>query len=253
MLRYTIALIVCVFLSLLISAQRDVTKGIIGTPYVGVHFGMNIPGGAFAERYGFTSNLGGVAGYKTKKNWIYAADGNFIFGNKIHIEGLLDNLRDEAGTITNSSGSPAEILFFVRGFNINAMVGKVIPIWSPNDNSGLMIQLGAGYLWHRLRIESQQDEVPQIEEENLKGYDRLTIGFNTTQFIGYNFMANQGVYNFYGGFYFQQGFTQDQRDIFWDKPNEFVSKDIRIEYQFGFKVGWLVPVYKRQPKEFYFD
>jgi len=66
-------------------------------------------------------------------------------------------------------------------------------------------------------------------------------------------MANQGVYNFYGGFYFQQGFTQDQRDIFWDKPNEFVSKDIRIEYQFGFKVGWLVPVYKRQPKEFYFD
>jgi hypothetical protein len=238
---------------LMVNGQRDVTKGVIGTPYVGVHFGMNTPRGDFAERYGFNSHMGAIAGYKTKRNWIYALDGNFMFGNKIRVEGLLDNLKDANGNITNSSGTPAQILFFLRGFNVNAMVGKVIPILSPNDNSGLMIQLGAGYIWHRIRIESQEDEVPQIEEENLKGYDRLSIGVNTTQFIGYNFMANQGVYNFYGGFYFMQGFTKDQRDVYWDKPNELVSKDLRFEFQFGFKVGWLVPVYKRQPKEFYFD
>jgi len=249
-----IGLISCLcFIPLFGISQRDVTQGVIGTPYVGVHFGMSIPGGDFAERYGFTSQMGGVAGYKTKKNWIFAADGNFMFGNRILIEDMLDNLKDDAGNITNSSGAPAEILFFLRGFNINAMVGKVIPILSPNDNSGVMLQFGVGYLWHRIRIESQQDEVPQIEDINLKGYDRLTIGINTSQFIGYNFMANQGVYNFYGGFYFQQGFTRDQRDVFWDRPNEQVSKDIRFEFQYGFRVGWLIPVYKRQPKEFYFD
>jgi hypothetical protein len=233
--------------------QRNVRDQVIGTPYVGVHYGLNLTGGALAERYGFNNHLGGIAGYKTNKNWIFAGDGNFMFGNEIRIDGVLDNLRDSQGTITNSSGGPAMILLFLRGFNMNATVGKVIPVLSPNPNSGIMFQFGVGYTWHRLRIESQEDEVPQLQEDYLKGYDRLTIGMNTSQFVGYNFMANQGIYNFYAGFYFQQGYTRDQRDLFWDMPEVPVSKDIRREFLYGFKIGWLVPVYKRQPKDFYFD
>jgi hypothetical protein len=246
-------LVIFLTLSLAVIAQRDVSKQAIGTPYVGVHFGMNLTGGDLSERYGFSNHLGAIAGYKTKGNWLLAADGNFMFGNDIRVEGILDNLRDAQGTITNSSGAPAQVLMFLRGFNVNATLGKVIPVWSPNPNSGIMVQFGVGYLWHRIRIETQEDEVPQLQDEYLKGYDRLTIGLNTSQFIGYNFMANQGVVNFYAGFYFQQGFTRNQRDLFWDFPDQPVSQDIRNEYQYGFKIGWLVPVYKRQPKDFYFD
>lgn len=234
-------------------AQRNIRDKVVATPYVGVHYGMNLTGGDMANRYGYNSHLGGIAGYKNAQNWIFAADGNFMFGNQIRIDGLLENLRDSQGDITNTSGGPAMILLFLRGFNINATVGKVIPVWSPNPNSGIMIHCGVGYSWHRLRIESQEDEVPQLENDYLKGYDRLTIGVNTSQFIGYNFMASQGVYNFYAGFYFQQGFTRNQRDVFWDLPDQPVSMGIRNEFLYGFKVGWLIPVYKRQPKEYYFD
>ena len=66
-------------------------------------------------------------------------------------------------------------------------------------------------------------------------------------------MADQGIYNFYAGFYFQQGFTRNQRSQFWDKPNETVSQDIRLDLMYGFRVGWLIPIYKRQPKDFYFN
>ena len=242
----------CFLMSFFVSGQRDVSKA-IGTPYVGIHYGLNWTGGELAERYGLTSALGSHAGYKTKRNWIYGIDGNFFFGNDVKIEGLLQNLRDKEGHIMNTSGTPAIVLFFNRGFNVNLSVGKILPLLNPNPNSGVMIQLSAGYLLHKLRIESQEDEVPQIEGEYLKGYDRLTIGANTSQFLGYNYMADRGILNFYGGIYFQQGFTVNQRDLFWDHPNDKVSKDLRIEHMIGFRLGWLIPIYKREPKDYYFN
>jgi hypothetical protein len=234
-------------------SQRDVSEEIIGTPYCGIQYGLNGTGGDLAERYGLTNSLGAFAGYKTKKNFIFGLDGNYLFGNDIKIDGILSTLYDEAGSITNSSGGPAIVLLFNRGFHVNATIGKVFPILSPNPNSGIMVQLSAGYLWHRIRIETQEDFVPQLQGEYRKGYDRLTIGANTAQFLGYSFMADQGIYNFYAGFYFQQGYTRNQRSQFWDKPNETVSQDIRLDLMYGFRVGWLIPIYKRQPKDFYFN
>ncbi|WP_107038344.1 hypothetical protein [Brumimicrobium mesophilum] len=233
-------------------AQRDVSES-IGTPYIGIHYGGNWTGGDLADRYGFTNSLGSHAGYKTKKNWIYGIDGNFFFGDNILIDGLAQNLQDKNGQVFNSSGSPATVLLFNRGFNINASVSKIFPVLSPNPNSGIMLQLSAGYLWHKLRIESQEDEIPQLQGDYLQGYDRLTTGANTSQFIGYNFMANRGIFNFYAGIYFLQGFTVNQRDVFWDHPDEKVSKDLRIENMTGFRFGWLIPIYKRETKDYYFN
>ena len=233
-------------------AQREVTEA-IATPYIGIHYGPNWTGGDLADRYGFTNALGSHAGYKTKKNWIFGVDGNFFFGNDIKIDGIVQNLKDDKGQILNTSGTPSILLLFNRGFNINASVSKIFPVLSPNPNSGIMLQFSAGYLWHKLRLETQNDEVPQLEGEYLKGYDRLTIGANTSQFIGYSYMADRGILNFYGGVYFQQGYTVNQRDIFWDHPNEKVSKDLRIEHMFGLLVGWLIPIYKREVKDFYFN
>lgn len=245
-------LILALTFGLTIQAQRDVSKS-ISTPYIGIHYGANWTGGDLADRYGFTNSIGSHAGYKTKRNWVYGVDGNFFFGDSVKIEGLLQNLKDQKGQIMNTSGTPAIVLLFNRGFNVNASVSKIFPIWSPNPNSGIMVQLTAGYLWHKLRIETQEDEVPQLEGEYLKGYDRLTTGVNTSQFLGYNFMADRGIWNFYGGVYFQQGFTVNQRDLFWDHPNERVSKDLRIEHMIGLRVGWLIPIYKRQVKDYYFN
>ncbi|RFC53636.1 hypothetical protein [Brumimicrobium aurantiacum] len=238
--------------SFTIHAQRDVEEA-ISTPYISIQYGANWTGGDLADRYGFTNSLGSHAGYKTKNNWIYGIDGNFFFGNDVKIDGLVQNLMDEQNQIMNTSGTPAKVLLFNRGFNINFAVSKIFPVLSPNKNSGIMLQLSAGYLWHKLRLETQEDEVPQLENEYLKGYDRLTTGVNTSEFIGYSFMADRGIYNFYAGFYFQQGFTKNQRDIFWDHPNERASKDLRIEHMYGFKVGWLIPIYKRQVKDYYFN
>lgn len=252
-LNITLSLTCCLlFISSYTFCQRDVSEA-IATPYIGIHYGANLPGGELAERYGFINSVGTHIGYKTKKNWIFGIEGNLLFGNNVKIEGVLQNLIDDHQQIINSSGAPASVGTFFRGFNVNAVFSKVIPVWGPNPNSGIIVQLGGGYLWHKMKIDALDDEVPQVQGEYTKGYDRLTIGVNTTQFIGYNYMANRGIVNFYAGFYFMQGFTKNQRDVFWDHPNEQASKKIRIEHLFGIKVGWLVPIYKRQAKDFYFN
>jgi hypothetical protein len=237
----------------IVFGQRNVKDDIISTPLVGVHYGGNNTSGDLADRYGFLNHIGIMAGNKSNKNWFVGMDANFMFGNKIRETGLFDHLVDSYGNITDINGDIGQVYVYARGVNVNFTVGKIIPVFSPNKNSGLLLQTGVGYLLHRTRIETQEQVIPQIELDYKKGYDRLTIGPNVHQFIGYSFMANGGYYNFYAGFYAQQGFTKNQRTIFFDQPDIPVSKDVRLDVQYGFRLGWYIPFYKRKPKDFYID
>ena len=144
-------------------------------------------------------------------------------------------------------------MVYARGLNVNLAVGKVFPVLSPNKNSGIFVHAGVGYLAHRMRVETQEQVIPQLELDYKKGYDRFTAGPNAHQFLGYAFMSNAGFLNFYGGFYIQEGFTQNKRTIFFDQPTIPVSSETRLDFQYGVKVGWFIPFYKRQPKEFYYN
>ena len=239
--------------SALMFAQRNVKDSIIGTPWVGVQYGANWTSGDLADRYGFMNHIGFMAGYKTNKNWFFGVDANFMFGNDVRMTGLFDHLTDSQGTITDVNGDIGQILVYARGMNANLTVGKVIPVLSPNKNSGIFIHAGLGYLLHRMRIETQDQVIPQLELDYKKGYDRLTIGPNLHQFVGYAFMANSGFLNFYGGMYIQEGFTQNKRTLFFDQPNTPVPTETRLDIQYGLKAGWFIPFYKRQPKDFYYN
>jgi len=253
MIQRLLALIFCIGSVFAVSAQRNMKDSVIGTPWVAVHYGANWTGGDLADRYGFLNHVGAVAGYKTSRNWFFGVDGNFIFGDKVRMTGIFDNLTDSYGNITDVNGNIADVMVFARGFNVNLAVGKIIPVTSGNKNSGIFIHAGGGYLLHKMRIETTHQVVPPIELDYKKGYDRLSVGFNTHQFAGYAFISPKGLISFYGGFYAQQGFTKNQRDIFFDQPDVPVSKALRTDLQYGLKVGWFIPIYKRQPKDFYFN
>jgi hypothetical protein len=176
-----------------------------------------------------------------------------MFGNQTRMTGLFDQLVDENGNITDINGDIAMVLVYPRGVNTNFSFGKLFPVLSPNSNSGILFHVGAGYLLHRLRIETNDQVVPTLELDYKKGYDRLTTGINFHQFLGYSFLANSGAWNFYGGFYFQQGLTRNRRTIFFDQPDVPVSTKTRLDVQYGFRVGWYIPFYRRMPKDYYID
>ena len=63
------------------------------------------------------------------------------------------------------------------------------------------------------------------------------------------FLNNKGTINFYFGFEFIQGFTQNRRDFNFDTMEKDDKK--RNDFLNSFKVGWIFPLYKRAPQKYY--
>ena len=104
---------------------------------------------------------------------------------------------------------------------------------------------------HKIRIESIYDAVPQLEGDYRHGYDHLTMGFATKQFVGYLFQHNTRFLNFYAGFEFMQGFTYNVRNYNFDIQGP--DPGMKLDFMYSFKFGWMIPVYKRLPREVYYD
>jgi hypothetical protein len=255
MMKKNFNLILIFLLPLFAMGQRNMIDSIVPTPLLGVQYSGTWSGGDLKERFGYFNHIGVAAGYKFKQNWYAGISGDFMFGasNKIKREDLFHHLVDSYGNFTDQNGDIGTVLTFARGVHVEAEGGKVIHQLGHNKNSGLFLKLGVGYLNHRIRIESNDHVVPLIEKDYRKGYDRLTTGVNLSQFVGYLFMADNNWLNFYAGFYISEGLTKNRRPLFWDQPETPVSTKTRFDLMYGFKFGWLIPVYKRAPKNYYYN
>jgi len=201
--------------------------------------------------WGWNNQVGLDLGWKMKNNLYLGLDGGFVFGNQLQDSSIFDGIYNSGGTITGWAGNYADVLFFMRGMSAHIDIGYVWSKLGHNPNSGLWIKLGAGYFMHKIHIESLYDDVPQLEGEYRKGYDRLTMGFSTKQFLGYLYQSDKTFLNFYFGVEFVQGWDKNIRTYNFDLggPDTELKKDLMISPKFG----WLIPIYKRTPKEFYFD
>ena len=67
-------------------------------------------------------------------------------------------------------------------------------------------------MYHKIFIETITVAIPQLNEELLKGYDRLSGGIVTKQFIGYFYFSKKNNIRFFFGIESVQGFTKDLRE-----------------------------------------
>jgi hypothetical protein len=100
-----------------------------------------------------------------------------------------------------------------------------------------------------VRIHNPGNTAYQLLGDYKKGYDRLNAGIALNASLGYTYFSNNRLVNFYAGFEFIQSWTQNKREYFFDTGK---MENISYSTQFyGFKVKWMIPLYKRAPKEFY--
>lgn len=251
-MRKGLAILFCALHAVSVVAQRNVKDDIIRTPMVGLHYTAVFPMMDLAERYGYLNQVGATLGYKTKRNWVFGVEGNFLFGNDIKNDSLLNHLMDDKGNITEVGGGIAVVQLFSRGFNVNAHAGKIIHQLGPNPNSGVYVSFGIGYMLTKIRIETTHDVVPLIETDNKRGYDRQAVGLSTHQFIGYSQISSRNSLHFYAGFYANQGFTRFSRSYFYDTGMPS-NQSLMYDFQLGIRAGWYVPIYKRKAKKIYFN
>ncbi len=217
---------------------------------IGFTGGFDLPGADLNRQFGWSNTIGGSFMYKTNKNWLFSLNGDFIFGQNVEIvDQLFKEIGTSGGHIIDEGGIYTDISILERGMTADISVGKLFPVLSPNKNSGIVITLGLGYMYHKIRLEQNENAAPQISGDYAKGYDRLAGGLMFTEFIGYHFYGNNNTVNFYAGFEFHQGLTQALRP--WNFDEMKPPKSNRLDLLNGFKVGWIIPLGKQTNRKSY--
>ncbi len=235
----------------LVKSQASIRDSSIFITEVKMSYAVQLPGGDMAKRFGFNSGVGLFVNLKTQSNWMFGLEGTFFFGNKVKERSVLDPLRTPEGEIIDMNGEFADVLMLERGFTVTGTVGYLLPVWGPNPNSGILFKLGGGLMQHKIRLEANRNDVPQLKGDYKKGYDRLSNGFMLSQFVGYQYLSNRRLVNFFGGVEFFQGFTTGRRGFNYDQVAPDNTR--RTDFLYGIRVGWILPIYARPPKEFYYD
>ncbi len=230
--------------------QLNIKDSIVFAPLIGFNYSFQSPGGDLKKRFGYNSCVGSTFILKTKKQWIISGDWNFIFGSAIKEDSILSKIETSTGNIINGSGQLTKPRQWERGWYSHIQFGRLLIPCGPNKNSGIFAMAGPGFLLHKVRIEDIGNTSYSLTKEMRKGYDRLTYGFSTSEFIGYMFLGNKRLINFFCGVEFIQGFTQNRRGFNYDTGLYDTAK--RLDLLTGVKAGLFIPLYKRLPNDYYY-
>ncbi len=226
--------------------QKTEDAGLI----TGFSYGYFIPGGDLSNRYGnnFKIDIAPVY-YFYNSSFSIGLELSYLFGSEVKINPL-PNLISYDNQIISIDKTFATLSMDERGYQAGINIGKII---SFNDHirSGLKLELGVNVLRHWIHFQNDYAILPQLEGEYLKGYDRLTGGISMKEFVGYQYLKRESKINFYAGFEFIQGFTKSLRKYNYDQAAYDLNE--RKDYLFGFKIGWILPLYRvNNPEEIYY-
>lgn len=245
-------ILIFLFVSLASSSfsQKSIKDSTIAFTMLGAAFQYQVPGGDLADRFYNNYNVGGFINYKFANNWLIGLDGDFLFADRVKENGILDGLGTKDGFIIGESGEFAKVYLYERGFMFSLKAGKLFHLFGPNKNSGLLLTAGGGFLQHKIRIDVDKDDVPELTKEYKKGYDRLTNGPAITENLSYMHCGNRRLINFMIGFECTQAFTQNRRDYNFDQRKKDTLK--RLDLLYGIKIAWFFPLYTHAATSFYY-
>ena len=211
---------------------------------------IDFPLADMAKRFGTSYRLGLGIKYKTASNWIFGVKGELITGNVIREDSLLANAKTSQGGVISQLGDVLNVGTFERGYTLGVQVGKIFPVLQMNNNSGPTTIFSTGFIQHKIKLFDKDNSFPQLRDGYVKGYDRLSNGIFIENFTGYTYYAPNKLINFYAGFNFLWGFTQGRREFLYDIARKDDAK--RNDILVGFKVGWIVPIYKKVTEDTYY-
>lgn len=214
-------------------------------------YSIQLPAADLSERFGLSHSIGGGYTFMAKNRWLINVDGNFIFGNNIKDRaGVLAGITTADGHVINEEGTFANLAINERGYSFYLRTGRLFPIKSINPNSGIFFLVGGGMMQHKIRVDVSQNNTPQLRDDYKKGYDRLCNGPAISEFIGFQHLNSNKRWNFFGGIEMMQAWTQSRRSYYF--AERMVPSEKRFDMTIGLKLGWMVPVYRKTGREFYY-
>lgn len=220
-------------------------------PFIAVSYAPEFPTADLNDRFGTFSSIGGQFGIKFKSNVFVGFKAHYLFGNRVKETGILDSIKTHEGGIIEVGGGLTDPLLDMSGYSMFLSGGYIIPVLSPNPNSGIMLTCGFGILQHKIIIDFRDAQIPQLEDDYKKGYDRLSNGFSMNQFIGYAYFGNKKLINFYAGLDLTQAWTKNRRTYNFDTRS--YDNATRFDSMIGIRFGWMITLYRSAPDEYYYQ
>ena len=211
------------------------------------HIGGGTPAGDLQDRFGNHAKLGISVEYLTENNLFFGLEGSFFFGTEVK-EDPLAIIRTDGGEIIGNDRLLAAVGLRKRGLQNQLTLGKLFPIGP--KRSGIRLTAGLGYWWHWIRIQDDSRTVAQLTGDYRKGYDRMTAGFSTSQFVGWQHLGNRRRINWTLGFEAIQGYTRGIRA--WDFGAMQAMNDARFDMYIGVKAVWTLPFYLKGADKIYY-
>jgi len=234
-------------------AQKSVADSAIAMFMPTVVYSGYGTAGTMAERFGYTSLAGADLGFKLRNNWYASLGGYFMFGDQVRENPIDPNFLTQFGLLITEDGEVSSFRLDQRGYTIPLRLGKIfhsVALPNTNPNSGLYVETGVQFIEHQISLSAQLDRIPYLSGDRAKGYDRLTNGLGVLFGIGYRHFSNNRFTNFVVGFDMSLNFTQNRRTVNYDTG--LADTRSRVDMLVGFRVGWVLPVYKQAPEKFYY-
>lgn len=235
-----------------LSAQKGIKDSSIFVPAVIFNYSYQMPlSGAIDEFYGDNHSVGAEFSFKLKNNLMLGLNFGYMFSENINnSSSYFTDIINSKGYVTDGNGEYAEVYLYQRGYNFQLTTGYQFGFWSPNPNSGIFVQLAAGFMEYKTRIENDGKTANAVNGEYAKMYDRLRNGFMTSQMLGYRYLGSKNLTNFYGAIEFSQAWTDSRRNYNADLIPE--QEGEKLDLLISLKLGWIIPFYGRTPKDYYY-
>ena len=202
------------------------------------------------ENYGDNSSVGINFLKKMENNYLLGIDGSYIFGSKIKKENLFDDITTPNGEIINKDGLFSNVLTYQRGFSTFLNVGKAF-LFTQENYSGIYFIAGLGYMQHKIRIQTQEDIIPHLDNDYKKGYDRLSGGVTMKLNANYMHFSKRNNIKFFVGVEFVKGWTRNLRAYNFDQMM-FTAEGSRNDIILGVKSGIIIPIFRKNSEEFHY-
>src|SRR5258705_3226486 len=125
-------------------AQKTAKDSAAKVFLLGPSFAFQLPGADLANRFGHNFNVGGSFIRKLKNNWLFGVEGQFIFGDQLKENHILDSISTQQGFVIGTNGGYADDFLYERGLQLFLKAGKIFPAFHSNAKSGVMSTFGVG-------------------------------------------------------------------------------------------------------------
>lgn len=212
------------------------------------NYSYQFPIGELANVFGSNSSIG-VLYLQNKNTLLYGIEASFIFGNNVKYDDLFGSIATEDGYLINSSGELDEILLYERGFNTHLLLGQSFHFQKDNP-TGIYLYGGLGYLEYKIRLESDRTDLPQLDEDYIKGYDNFTNGISSKVCVDYMYFDQKTFIKFYIGTELIYAFTKNKRPYNFGLMQQN-SSTTRKDQLFGMHFGVIIPINRNNESKFY--